>query len=36
LRTETAGIALVAILQYLYGDLGSGPHPRPAPAQPIP
>lgn len=37
LRTETAGIALVAILQYLFGDLG-GPseHSGAAPAQPIP
>jgi len=25
LRTETAGIALLAILQYLHGDLGGGP-----------
>ncbi len=27
LRTETAGIALLAILQYLYGDLGEGDDP---------
>jgi len=27
LRTETAGIALLAILQYLFGDLGEGAHP---------
>lgn len=32
LRTETAGIALVAILQYLYGDLGEdGPGSPPTP-----
>lgn len=26
LRTETAGLAIMAILQYLYGDLASGQH----------
>jgi 16S rRNA (uracil1498-N3)-methyltransferase len=24
LRSETAGLAMAAVLQYLYGDLGSG------------
>ncbi|ABB33599.1 protein of unknown function DUF558 [Geobacter metallireducens RCH3] len=31
LRTETAGIALLAILQYLYGDLGEGENPEEGP-----
>jgi len=26
LRTETAGLAIMTILQYLYGDLASGQH----------
>ena len=26
LRTETAGLAIIAVLQYLYGDLASGQH----------
>lgn len=34
LRTETAGIALVAIVQYLYGDLGEEDPPDEAPGPP--
>jgi 16S rRNA (uracil1498-N3)-methyltransferase len=26
LRTETAGLAIMTVLQYLYGDLASGQH----------
>lgn len=35
LRTETAGIALLAILQYLYGDLGEGLPSGKGPVSPL-
>lgn len=34
LRTETAGIALIAILQYLFGDLGDEARPDKGPGSP--